>query len=600
MKSRLAWLRRPLGIGLALFAGSLVLRFACFALFPHPAYPDSFYYTAVARSLAGGHGFSIDYLWSFVEVGSVVPAHGVLPIASNAHWMPLASIIQVPFIWALGPTDLASALPFMLLGAALAPLTYAFVRDLARPHIRELIWPAVLAGLMAISSGFLTAFLSQSDNFALYAFLVVLTLWIIGRMLRGDPGIALRGRAFGPRASLAVAGLFSGLAFLSRNDGVLLPISIALVWAGCAFAARRHHTKSPFGFGALLLYGLVTFAVVAPWLVRQELVFGALSPSAGTGRILWIRYYQQLFGADGTLGPGYLLSWGWQNLLTSRGEALLNVFAIMTFEMMFFFGPIFALAGLHRNARSAALRPYFIWGAVFVAWSVIFAAPHLTSGNFIHSAVAALPLLYLLIVDGLAVFVERFCARFRRFNPTNIANKTIFTVIVVLVMLSSAFAFLAPPQWADYRASYVDAIAAINAHGGAGQTVMSADPGLVWFIDPTHPGIQTPTADPPLTHELDILHAAASAYHAQWLIIDRQHVVAGLEDVLRGKVHPDWLAASPIYTKPNSNPAATGADAKIPDIAVFEILYPLGTPWATPGRDHGLVRLLSVGNAQWP
>ncbi len=73
----------------------------------------------VARSLAAGHGFNIDFIWIFVEVGGKIPANPVLPIPANAHWMPLASIVQVPFIWLLGPTALASSLPFILLRRAL-------------------------------------------------------------------------------------------------------------------------------------------------------------------------------------------------------------------------------------------------------------------------------------------------------------------------------------------------------------------------------------------------------------------------------------------------------------------------------------------------
>ena len=578
MKSALAWLRRPLGIGLALFAGSLVLRVFCFVLFPHPAYPDSFYYSAVARSLASGHGFSIDYLWNFIEVGSVVPPHGLLPMVSNAHWMPLASLIQVPFIWLLGPTDLAGSVPFMLLGAALAPLTYFFVRDMARPHLRDLGWPAVLAGVLAASSGLIMAFLSQPDNFALYALLVAPVLWIIGRLWRGDPGLVLRGRAFGPRASLAVAGLLSGLAFLSRNDGVLLPVAVGLLWLASAARARWRHTKPPFAFTDLLIYGAMALVVVLPWLVRQELVFGALSPSANTGRILWIRYYQQLFAADGPISIGYLLAWGPGNLLASRAEALLNVFEILAFELLFLAGPLFAITGLRRAAGSRALRPYFAWMAIFFAWSVIVAAPHLISGNFIHSAVATLPLLYLLMVDGLAGFIEAFCRRFSRFNPDNVRNKTIFTVVGLFLMLSIVFAFLAPSQWATYRSNYEGAMAAIDARGGQGQMIMAADPGLVWSIDPATPAIQTPTADPPTAHELEILHSAIVSYGARWLIIDREHVVAGLSGVLKGTDHPDWLAANPIYVKPNSDPTASGDAAKIPDVEVFQILYPANAP----------------------
>src|SRR3989304_5649319 len=52
------------------------------------------------------------------------PLAPTLPIPSNAHWMPLASLVQVPFIWLLGAGPLASGLPFWLIGAAAPPITY--------------------------------------------------------------------------------------------------------------------------------------------------------------------------------------------------------------------------------------------------------------------------------------------------------------------------------------------------------------------------------------------------------------------------------------------------------------------------------------------
>ncbi len=64
----------------------------------------------------------------------MLPAAGVLPIPSNAHWMPLASLVQVPFIWLLGPVPLASALPFWLASAAVAPVTYWIGRDASMPR----------------------------------------------------------------------------------------------------------------------------------------------------------------------------------------------------------------------------------------------------------------------------------------------------------------------------------------------------------------------------------------------------------------------------------------------------------------------------------
>ena len=94
---------------IALYLLALVVRLVLIAIFPDPAYPDSYYYVDAARAFAGGQGLQVDFVWIFAEVGGHIPAVPTLPIPSNAHWMPLASFVQVPFIWLLGPTAIASA-----------------------------------------------------------------------------------------------------------------------------------------------------------------------------------------------------------------------------------------------------------------------------------------------------------------------------------------------------------------------------------------------------------------------------------------------------------------------------------------------------------
>ena len=106
-----------------LYLVALAVRGLLIAVHPDPAYPDSSYYVDVARSIAGGNGLTVDVIWIFAEVGNRIPAHPVLPIPSNGHWLPLASFVQVPFILALGPTAVASALPLALIGSLAAPLT---------------------------------------------------------------------------------------------------------------------------------------------------------------------------------------------------------------------------------------------------------------------------------------------------------------------------------------------------------------------------------------------------------------------------------------------------------------------------------------------
>ncbi len=86
-----------------------------------PAYPNSYYYAHVGERLASGLGLTVDYIWNLDDIGASV-AYG-LPVAANALWMPLAEIVQAPFIWLMGPTGLAAAMPFWIIGALAAPLT---------------------------------------------------------------------------------------------------------------------------------------------------------------------------------------------------------------------------------------------------------------------------------------------------------------------------------------------------------------------------------------------------------------------------------------------------------------------------------------------
>ena len=259
---------------LLLFLLALGVRIATAAVLPDPAYPDSFYYVNVAHELAAGHGLSVDYIWNFVEVGGRLPAIGTLPIPSNAHWMPLAVLIQVPFIWLLGPTPLASGIPFWLCAAAVAPVAYWIALDAGLER-----WQAIAAGVLGAVPGAVTPFLAQPDNFALFMLLGALALWACSRGMRGD------------RRAFAVGGLLVGLAFLSRNDGVLLGVPFALAFL---VELMRRPAVRRIGWPAALACGGLFLLVATPWLLRQLDTFGSISPSAANGRILWITDYRQL------------------------------------------------------------------------------------------------------------------------------------------------------------------------------------------------------------------------------------------------------------------------------------------------------------------
>src|SRR5688572_5986693 len=280
---------------LVLFATAFVVRAVVGTLFAGPAYPDSYYYVNLAQQLAAGHGFSIDYIWNFVEVGGQIPTDATLPIPANAHWMPLAAIVQVPFIWMFGPTSLAFGLPFWLVGAAAAPLTYLIGRDFDLGRVA-----ATAGGLLVAIPGGMTPFLAQPDNFGLYMTLAALALWLCARGLRGD------------RRAFIVGGAVVGVAALARSDGVLLGLPYAVVALQRLWRATDRRFWLAAAVGCAALFALV----YAPWLARQLAVFGSIAPSATSGRILWLVDYNQLFSIGPPLGPADLLAQGVGPLLT--------------------------------------------------------------------------------------------------------------------------------------------------------------------------------------------------------------------------------------------------------------------------------------------
>lgn len=535
----------PKGFSFTLFLVALVVRFLTFALFPHPGYPDASYYVSVARELAAGHGLNIPYMWAFVEVGSRVPALGALPLPAFAHWMPLASLIQLPFIVLLGPSDLASALPFILLAAMLAPLTYRLGRDLLG---REST--ARIAGGLAVTGVSLAPYLSQPDNYALYAFLVVGCFWLVARVLRG------LGR---PNLQLAIAGVLAGLAVLSRNDGVLLFLTVGAIWL-FGQPWRKQANRPRLSLRGLLIFGLAGLVVMAPWFARQLIEFGSLFPSSVSGRILFIREYDEMFSADGPLNLSYLLSWGIGPLLQSRVLGLGVAFFLWAlYPGAVVLAPL-ALVGAWAHRRVIALRPWFVWIAIFWLWSGLIATVHLTSGNFIHSASAVLPLTMILIAAGFEATMAGAARRWPSWDAPAGSRRLLAGLLAIAIIMGAISTGKSVSLWIQYRDAYTQVTTYLNANGPADARVMSSDPGEVWLVT-GHPGIQTPNSDAAITKQ------ALDNYGIRWVVLDPNSIVPTFADLITGRTTYPFLSAKPVFTVPNSMPGA-----RYPLMAVYAVL----------------------------
>ena len=423
-----------------------------------------------------------------------MPDTGVLPIASNAHWMPLAALVQVPFIWLLGPTSLASALPFWIASAAAAPLTWLIGKDAGLEP-----WQAAAAGVMVAMPALVSPFLAQPDNFGLFMLLGTLALWACARGLRGD------------RRAFALGGVVVGLAFLSRNDGVLLGVPFALAFLADLLRPPR---ASRIGWPAALVCAGAFLLVAAPWVLRQLEVFGSVSPSAASGRILWITEYRDLYSISSPATPASFLAQGIGPLLASRVLGLVNALGLFATQPLLVFLAPFAVLGAWWRRRDAAFRPWIVYAlTLFVASGLVFAV-HVPNGTFLHSAVALIPYAYLASLVGIAGVVRAVARRRPSWDAARATRRFSLMAVGAVVVIAVAGTVLTARGW--HRAQDIAlAVAAPLADVPADERVMSPDAGAFWYLAQRQ-GVVTP--EDPLPVVEDVLRR----YGIRWLILERR------------------------------------------------------------------------------
>ncbi len=522
-------MRRDLVI---LFALALVTRVAAALLVDYPPYTDPAYYQLVGQQLAAGHGFSVPVLWSFLEVGGRLPAHAVLPVPSNGHWMPLTSIVAAGSIAIFG--DLlgswrAAELPMILIGAVLVPFTYLVAIDLWGSRFN-----AWVAALLVLTAGPLLVMAPLVDAFAVFGAAGGGALWCSTRAVRAPR----------PGPWLVAAGAFVGLATLARVDGLLLGVAPAMVWAvrrdWPSWAARL-----AWGLGSLAAAGLV----LAPWLARDLATFGSAFPSAG-GHTLWITSYNQQFSIAGDPAPAEYLAWGGANIIGSKVAAwgeLVGRTAVLL-------GGIFILPfayGLWHERRRPELQPFLAYFAVmFVAMGAVFTF-HAPMGAFYHSSLAWLPFAAALSVASLAPAATtagrawRFLRRpatHRSLAVAGLAGAMALSLIGSAVLLG---------QWSDAHARLRQAGEYLVGRGEQSAVVMAYDPAALHVLS-GNPGIAPPFDLYP------IIGQVVDAYHVEWVVVtlrpgetrDPLGLWDGAGATDAAGDHPDFLPARPDFSAP--------------------------------------------------
>jgi Dolichyl-phosphate-mannose-protein mannosyltransferase len=524
-----------------LYALALVARLVLIALHPAAAYPDSEYYADVARSLVAGHGFSVDFVWIFAEVGGRIPANPVLPIPSNAHWMPLASLVQVPFLAVFGQANaVAAALPFAIIGALAAPLAWAIGREAGASPVVS-VGAGVLTAFPALSFPFMV----QTDNFSLYQPLVAGALWLTARGLKGNA------------RSFALAGVLVGLATLARNDGVLAGGVVGLAFLWDRFRARQTRRRPAIPVWAACASAAAFAIVVGPWIARQLVVFGSISPSSASGKVLFIRSIEEWNQITTPATLDHLLGMGIGPLLLTRIGGLIA--AVGIFTTLVAAGVLLPpmLVGAWRRRRSTDFGPFFAYAFALFAFSAIVSAIHVPGGTFIHSAVALVPHAYVLALEGIAAAVAWVAARRSAWNR-EAATRVFVGAAVGFGILAAVFSTLTVhASWSAKQTQREAAGRALVVAGaGPDDRLMTIDAAGFKYTT-GHGGVVT--TNDPIDTELEI----AEAYRVSWLILERDDIATPMAPILAGERRPAWIG-SPVFTLPS----ASGGP---PRIAVYPV-----------------------------
>jgi len=489
---------------LAVFSIGLLARIAVAAFQAHPGYMDAYYYTVGAQRLAGGFGFTEPYVWNYLDDPMS------LPHPSHLYWMPLPSILGALSIAIFGSSFRAAQAPFVVLAAIVPLIAYVIAWRVTSKR-----WPAWIAALLAVFSGFYVPFWGVPESFAPYA-------------VFGSLALLLAGAGRSQRTAFA-SGVCAGLAHLTRADGPLLLIPILLM-ADAEIQNPKSKIQNLFPKVASILLGYLL--VMLPWFARNLNEIGSPISPAGT-QTLWLCNYDELFSFNVRLDVNHWIDCGVDQIVSAKirglGSGLVHLIAE---NGLVFLAPLMAV-GLWRLRHDRLFRPAIIYLVLlYLVMTLAFTFVGDRGGLF-HSSAALMPFLCAAAPVGLEVVVRAVARRRRAWNA-DVANRVFGVGVVALAMIFSlaiAWGRVIGSDWNRADAAYREAGAWLADRDDSESIVMAGNPpGFTYHTG--HPSIVIPNGD------VDTLLDAARRFGAKWIVLDANRPVP--------------LAA--LYDDPNSDP----------------------------------------------
>ncbi len=369
-----------------------------------PGYTDSFYHYNASVRMAEGQGLVDDYLWVYIG------APDSLPAPSHLYWMPFTSLLASVGMSIFGVSYRGALVGFALFLWGTALIGYWLGRTFGNNN--RLAW---LTGLITLFGGFYMRFWGVTDTFTPYAWVGALALLFMGL-----------GTQQQKTRWWVLAGFFSALGHLTRNDGLLLLLVglWLMLWQRVAWRTRL--IWASVFFGAYLLG-------MGAWFARMWQETGSILPIGGTQGI-WFTTFDDLFSYPPDASPTILFADGVGLFLQIRFDALVSNFQNLLAVEGFIFMMPFMVWQLWRVRKEPFWAGVF-WFAVgiHVAFTLVFPLPG-TRGGLFHAGTALHPFWALLGLQGIEGIVDFMAKRRRHWNPR--IAKTVFTFGAMLAVLA--------------------------------------------------------------------------------------------------------------------------------------------------------------------
>lgn len=507
-----------------------------------PGYMDAEYYYLGGVNLASGNGFQEMILWNYLDSPSG------LPHPSHTYWMPFPSILAGIGLFTFGRAGFFFAqIPFILLAALIAPLTFGISRKIY-PHKSQ----ALFAAMISLFPGFYVAYLTTTATITPYMILGGLFTWLVLTLQKEDPGARKHAMI------LILLGITAGFLHLTRSDGVLWLMGALLA----AFAAvdgvleRRKDRRQPIiRFKPVILNVVLVLAgyipVMGPWILRNFTHFDRPFAPGGFSTI-WLSAYNQTF-----IYPGSQLSFsnwieqGWGEIFFTRFSALLtNLLTFIAVEGQIILFPLILIGILKFRKKKAVQNVFLVWLMTYLLMSLIFPFAGMR-GGFLHASAGFQPFFWAMIPMGYQMVIQWGV---RRRNWVRRRSERVFQAgIIVILAMITAFAFYAkvvgpnPGKllWQSSWLNYVEIENRIRQDfPDLSQVIVVNNPPGYYLASGGRSSIVIPDGDQ------ETLFGVAEKYGAEIIAIDR-NIVEGLRPFYLAPSSTSWLKY--LYTVNETN-----------------------------------------------